>query len=75
MSDAPERPAEAPVPPRIMVVTAHPDDADFSCSGSVAKWAAAGAEVVYVLATSGDKGSDNPEANPEDVAATREQFA
>ncbi|MCX6022792.1 MAG: PIG-L family deacetylase [Chloroflexi bacterium] len=73
MSDALGRPAEAPVPPRIMVVTAHPDDADFSCSGSVAKWCAAGAEVVYVLATSGDKGSPDPDAVPAEVAATREQ--
>lgn len=61
------------MPQRIMVVTAHPDDADFSCSGSVAKWVAQGAEVVYVLCTSGDKGTDNPEALPEQVAATREQ--
>src|SRR5687767_7261891 len=64
---------ERPVPPRILVVTAHPDDADFGFSGSVAKWIAAGAEVVYVLATSGDKGSPNPEDLPANVAATRER--
>src|SRR5262249_28900760 len=68
---APQR--NAPVPARIMVVTAHPDDADFSSSGSVAKWVRMGAEVVYVLTTSGDKGTDNPEAIPAQVAATREQ--
>lgn len=62
-----------PVPQRILVVTAHPDDADFGFSGSVAKWIAAGAEVVYVLATSGDKGSPNPDDLPAMVAATREQ--
>lgn len=46
-------------PQRILVVTAHPDDADFICGGSVARWVKEGREVVYVLATSGDKGSND----------------
>lgn len=71
MTQRSEQPNE--VPQRIMVITAHPDDADFSCSGSVAKWVAQGAEVVYVLCTSGDKGTSNPEAIPEQVAANREE--
>lgn len=74
MTTSPNDPQqEPPVPSRILVVTAHPDDADFGFSGSVAKWIAAGAEVVYVLATSGDKGSPNPDDIPAQVAATREQ--
>jgi LmbE family N-acetylglucosaminyl deacetylase len=73
MTTSPNDQPERPVPPRIMVVTAHPDDADFGMAGSIAKWVAAGAEVVYVLATSGDKGSPFRDAIPAEVAATREQ--
>ena len=58
---------------RIMVVVAHPDDAEFMCSGSVAKWTGEGKEVVYVLATSGDKGSDDPAVVPWDRAKIRER--
>ena len=43
---------------RGMVVVAHADDAEFACSGTVAKWCHEGWEVVYVLCTDGSKGSD-----------------
>ena len=46
---------------RAMVVTAHPDDAEYGCSGSVAKWCRMGWEVVYVLYTDGSKGSEDRE--------------
>ena len=42
-----------------MVVVAHPDDAEFGCSGTVAKWCRLGWEVVYVLCTDGGKGTDD----------------
>lgn len=63
--------------PRVMVIFAHPDDAEFLCSGTVARFVESGYRAQYVLATSGDKGSDDPEATPEALAATREaeQFA
>ena len=57
----------------IMVVVAHPDDAEFMCSGSVAQWASEGKEVTYVLVTSGDKGSSDPSVVPEELAMVREQ--
>ena len=56
-----------------MVVVAHPDDAEFMCSGTVAKWVQEGKEAVYALVTSGDKGSADPAIVPEELAATREQ--
>jgi LmbE family N-acetylglucosaminyl deacetylase len=56
----------------VMVVVAHPDDAEFMCSGTVAKWAKAGKEITYVLATSGDKGSPDPSIPPQDLALIRE---
>jgi LmbE family N-acetylglucosaminyl deacetylase len=56
-----------------MVSVAHPDDAEFGCAGSVAKWAAEGQEVIYVLGTSGDKGSDDDDLTSERLMAIREE--
>jgi LmbE family N-acetylglucosaminyl deacetylase len=55
----------------ILVVMAHPDDAEFGCGGTIAKWAAAGKEINYVLCTSGDKGSSDPNISPFQLAQTR----
>ena len=58
--------------PRVMAIFAHPDDAEFICSGTIARFVESGYRAQYVLATSGDKGSDDPLATPEQLAATRE---
>ena len=58
---------------RGMVVVAHPDDAEWGCSGTVAKWCAEGWEVVYVLCTDGSKGSDDPEMTSEKLVQIRAQ--
>ncbi len=60
-------------PERAMVVMAHPDDAEFVCGGTVAKWCAEGAEVVYVVVTGGDKGTHDEEMHSEKLAAIREE--
>lgn len=62
---------------RAMVVVAHADDAEFGCSGTVAKWCAEGVEVVYVLCTDGSKGSEDRDITSEELANTRkiEQIA
>jgi LmbE family N-acetylglucosaminyl deacetylase len=57
---------------RILVVVAHPDDAEFGCGGSVARWIAEGKEVFYCLLTSGNRGSDDPDMTPERLAVVRE---
>ena len=59
-------------PRRVMVIMAHPDDAEFICAGTAAKWAAEGQEITYVLGTSGDKGSDDPSMTGEQLMALRE---
>lgn len=41
---------------RALVVGAHPDDIDFGCAGTVARWVQAGIEVSYLLVTRGDQG-------------------
>lgn len=56
-----------------MVIVAHPDDAEFMCAGTVAKWAAEGWDVWYVLATSGDKGTRDFEVDSQYLAAIRER--
>src|SRR5579859_771481 len=57
--------------PRVMVIMAHPDDAEFTSGGTVARFVASGYRVEYVIATSGDKGSADPDTVPEELAATR----
>jgi LmbE family N-acetylglucosaminyl deacetylase len=57
---------------RVLVIVAHPDDAEFGCGGSVARWTAQGQEVLYVIVTSGNRGSDDPAMTPERLARIRE---
>jgi len=58
---------------RVMVVVAHPDDAEFGCGGSVAKWVKEGKEVTYVILTNGDKGSGDRSMTSERLAKIREE--
>jgi LmbE family N-acetylglucosaminyl deacetylase len=48
------------IPESAMAIVAHPDDIEFSCAGTTARWVRAGARVAYVLCTSGDVGIDEP---------------
>jgi LmbE family N-acetylglucosaminyl deacetylase len=56
-----------------VVLFAHPDDAEFMCGGTIAKWASAGCEVHYVVCTDGSAGSNDPGARREEVAPVRER--
>ncbi len=44
------------LPESAMAIVAHPDDIEFSCAGTLARWARHGCRVAYVLCTSGDVG-------------------
>ena len=57
---------------RVMGIFAHPDDPEFFCGATFARWAAEGAEIIFVLATSGDKGSSDPEMTGERLIMIRE---
>jgi len=61
-----------PTPERVLVVAAHPDDIEFGAAGTVARWVGEGAEVRYLLMTHGEKGSDDPTADPAAIARVRE---
>ncbi len=59
-------------PVSAMAIFAHPDDPEFSCAGTVARWTDAGSRVVYVLLTSGDVGTDDPDMTRERLTELRE---
>ncbi len=61
------------VPKSAMTIFAHPDDAEFSCSGAVAKWARAGCEITYILITSGNAGTHDTTYTPESLMEVRER--
>jgi LmbE family N-acetylglucosaminyl deacetylase len=60
------------IPASALVVMAHPDDMEFSCAGTVARWAQAGSRVIYVLCTSGEVGIADPDMTVEKAAVIRE---
>ncbi|MBI4764955.1 MAG: PIG-L family deacetylase [Deltaproteobacteria bacterium] len=61
------------IPKSAMTIFAHPDDTEFSCSGTIAKWAGEGCEITYVLCTSGDVGTHDLKYSPESLTVLREQ--
>jgi LmbE family N-acetylglucosaminyl deacetylase len=58
---------------QVMVVTPHPDDAEYGVAGTVARWTGEGKSVIYVVCTNGDKGSNDPNMKPEELVKIREQ--
>lgn len=57
---------------RALVITAHPDDAEFLAGGTMAKMCDLGWEVTLAVATSGDKGTRDVTMRPQELAAIRE---
>lgn len=61
-------------PQNILVILAHPDDPEFFCGATLARWARAGHKVTYLLLTCGDKGfnpTTHPEMTPEKLCGIR----
>ena len=56
----------------ILIIAAHPDDAEFGVAGTVAQWTRAGRKVVYVVCTSGDKGTSDRNLAAEQLVKIRE---
>ncbi|MGH3666447.1 MAG: PIG-L deacetylase family protein [Egibacteraceae bacterium] len=56
---------------RALVVTAHPDDAEFGASGTIARWTEMGTDVRYVVVTDGASGSSDPAMTREKLAEIR----
>jgi LmbE family N-acetylglucosaminyl deacetylase len=63
---------DLPVPGRALAIAAHPDDVEFGCGGTLAKWAAAGCEISHLVCTDGSKGSWDPGDDPATLVASRQ---
>ena len=55
----------------IVLIGAHPDDAEISSGGALAKFAGQGREVHLLVLTNGDRGSNDPTMDREELARTR----
>lgn len=58
---------------RVMVIMAHPDDPEFFSGGTIALWARDGAEIIYLILTNGNKGSDDPAMTPDRLIRVRQE--
>ncbi|MBN2677806.1 MAG: PIG-L family deacetylase [Anaerolineaceae bacterium] len=55
----------------ILIILAHPDDPEFFCGATIARWTEAGHDVHYLIFTKGDKGSNDPEMTPDKLMQVR----
>ncbi len=61
-----------PTPSVALAVGAHPDDIEFGCGGTLAKWAAGGCRIHHLVCTDGSKGSWDPAEDTGRLVATRQ---
>lgn len=67
------------IPASAIALFAHPDDPDFTCGGTIARWTAAGCDVTYVIMTDGRSGAaglndeENARISPAELIAMRQQ--
>lgn len=58
---------------RVLVVIAHPDDAEFWAAGTIAHWTDAGVGLTYCVLTDGENGSHTPDIPREQIPAVRRE--
>jgi LmbE family N-acetylglucosaminyl deacetylase len=63
---------DLPVPARALAVAAHPDDVEFGCGATLAKWATFGCEIHHLVCTDGSKGSWDANEDIERLVAARQ---
>jgi LmbE family N-acetylglucosaminyl deacetylase len=64
---------EQTIPTRILVIVAHPDDIEFGCAGSIARWVREGSAVTYCIVTDGSAGSNDPNVQRDDLIRRRKE--
>lgn len=64
--------ADLPIPERALAVGAHPDDVDFGCGATLAKWAEAGCSVSYLVCTDGSRGTWDVDTDLPELVARRQ---
>lgn len=62
---------DLPTPKVALAIGAHPDDIEFGCGATLAKWAAAGCRIHHLVLTDGSKGTWNPDADITALIRTR----
>ena len=58
---------------RVLVVVAHPDDCDFGCAATTARWTSMGVDVSYCLVTDGDAGGSDRSVSRARMAEIRRE--
>jgi LmbE family N-acetylglucosaminyl deacetylase len=58
---------------RVMVIFAHPDDAEVQCAGTIALWTEGGKKITYVVLTRGDKGTQDSSMAGDRLAKMRQE--
>lgn len=64
--------SDLPTPASALVVAAHPDDAEFQCGATLAKWARLGTEIHHLVLTDGSKGTWDPDVDQAALVARRQ---
>lgn len=75
MNRRPEPPSsiDLETPASALAIVAHPDDAEFCCGATLAKWARAGARVHHLVLTDGSKGTWDPSVDQAALVARRQE--
>src|SRR5512136_361549 len=60
-------------PQNILIILAHPDDPEFFCGATTARWVRAGHHVSYCVITCGDKGTKDLTLEPDELCGIRQK--
>jgi LmbE family N-acetylglucosaminyl deacetylase len=63
---------DLPTPGVALAIGAHPDDVEFGCGGTLAKWASSGCRIHHLICTDGSKGSWDPAESPAALVNVRQ---
>jgi LmbE family N-acetylglucosaminyl deacetylase len=64
---------DLPTPRRALAIGAHPDDIEFGCGATLAKWAAKGCEINHLVLTDGSKGTWDASADTSALVGVRQR--
>jgi len=64
---------DLPTPVRALAIAAHPDDVEFGCGATLAKWSRDGCVVNHLVCTDGSKGTWDPGADTAQLVVTRQR--
>ncbi len=64
--------SDIPTPQRALAIGAHPDDVEYGCGATLAKWAANGCQIYHLICTDGSKGTWDPHVDTDWLVSTRQ---